>query len=141
MTGVRISHALPLNEYMKFILQIILCAIVLGCSSTLYQPNVGIDWSHHPADWPKLTIVEHIDQPLAVNNTCIIMDGIIENNHVYLGCAVIDFNKMTCDVWINEKVNLNRARRHEEDGHCNGYDHPGRYAIENAWIAWKKLHR
>ena len=120
---------------------------VIGLSSCaaldpLMGSNVGIDWSHRPADFPQLRIIEH-DGPHALvrESPCMKEVGAAVQ---LMACAEPDFDRMTCEVWIETDVDADyvaRERRHEIDGHCHGLDHPGDHCqpgtICREWQDWK----
>jgi hypothetical protein len=102
--------------------------LAAGCTTMgahPYQP---------PADWPQLAIAEHI--------------GIVDTmTHCYrwlplwlkvlggvpLGCAVVNFTRSTCDIYM--AVDSDGIREHERE-HCAGFEHDDE-PLARLWTHYK----
>lgn len=96
-------------------------ALLAGCS-TIDQHTPA------PAGWPDLLVIEHRTDLAGARAACRAYVGFLD---IPLGCAVVNFNERTCNVWhVNEL-----ARRHELL-HCAGHDHIGDSVLRDAFHAW-----
>lgn len=98
-------------------LALVFCLSLMGCGHL-------IEMTQPPADWPQLSIVDHG------------ADGTIANCSAYtsiftwppLGCAVVDFDRMVCDVWA-----MTGWVYREEVKHCQGRDHYDDDTLAKEW--------
>lgn len=109
-----------------------LLVILSGCTT--------IDYNKHPdPDFPQLTTIEHHVDGGEVHRQCYkyvpmwmrLLGAVVE------GCAVVDFEKNTCDLWVRGDYPDKRVYDHEI-AHCRGYDHPNDDAINGAWRRYKQ---
>jgi hypothetical protein len=98
--------------------------LLSGCAIT------PIDAAHEPPhDWPELKITVHkLDDLSGVCN--------LRNAAMLAGCAVADFNKGTCAVYV--RFSSKEVLEHERM-HCRGYDHPGESTFRAAWDDFKRV--
>lgn len=87
-----------------------------------------------PVDWPALTVkimpVSYADTASACQWSLAktLLIGPIS------GCAVVNFNDMTCTVYL--AADDEYVREHEI-AHCQGRDHYGSTASRDLWAEWK----
>lgn len=109
----------------------LLSALMTGaCAMT------AIDHSREPvADWPALAMRIELRNGLA--GVCD-----ISTSHFMsvVGCAVIDFDARTCQIYLDTRHASAEALMHEQL-HCRGYDHPDEHTVRNGWVRHKVLRR
>ena len=77
-----------------------------------------------PSDWPLLNITVY-EAPLEyIERRC-------SNVTSPVGCAVVDFNKSTCSIFVFP--NAPEWLIEHETYHCLGYDHYGESTMVDAW--------
>lgn len=81
-----------------------------------------------PSDWPQLRVIEHDDGIFAMLGACSKYTNVL--TWPPLGCAEVNFEQNTCDVWF-----LGSWVRAEERKHCEGEDHGG--TLLEAWERFK----
>lgn len=106
--------------------------LLVGCTTIGHVPA--------PTDWPKLTVVEHQVKGGELLQKCYsalplwlkLLGGIP------LGCAWVDFSKMTCDIYVPEGTpEGDQVLLHERE-HCDGKDHATDSTLADAWRDWKE---
>ena len=100
----------------------LLAALLVGCTT--------ID-SHTtpPSDWPNLAVAEHVVSSHAMLDACMPYMGFLQ---FPLACAIIFFEKLTCDIYVTGPAHLEHERMH-----CAGYDHIGDSTLRDAWEEYK----
>jgi hypothetical protein len=87
-----------------------------------------------PADWPRLTVVEHHVPHNVMRDRCA----------PYVGwggapeaCAEWHFARGECHLWFSADFPPKPYIVRHERLHCLGYDHPGDDTAARAWARWK----
>lgn len=105
---------------------LLLSMMATGCAIT------PIDHSRAPpADWPVLA--QRVELRNGLAEVCRI-PGLHFGTNV--GCAVIDFERRTCTIYMDARHASGEVLAHEK-AHCRGYDHPGEQAVRLGWEAHK----
>jgi hypothetical protein len=90
-------------------------------------------------DWPELEIKVHKYSSYQINQKCWSSLSLSQKliGSVALGCATIDLDKKTCDIYIAS--NSPEYIVNHEIAHCKGGDHPD-HGIEEFFEHWLDLH-
>lgn len=86
-----------------------------------------------PPDWPKLDERVYTLSAEAVTRTCW---HIPQPPRGEPACAVISFERRTCDIYVTESRRKAMYIAHERT-HCAGEDHPGESTLRDAWDFWR----
>ena len=95
------------------VLEICILALLLtGCTPISHIPTPG---------WPALAVTEHHVSNREMRDACVpyMPAGVSP-----MGCAVMDLDAKTCDIWLSKDFPDEHALEHERL-HCLGHDHPG----------------
>lgn len=122
---------------MKKLAAVFLALSLSGCFmlpvNSIYRPDDGIDWNKKPpADYPHLKVIEHLVTHKQIETQCDTKDPFV------IGCALANYDWMTCTVYIDKSTDIYRAEIHEIRGHCRGYDHYNSTYFRDKWNKWKK---
>lgn len=81
----------------------------------------------HPVqidNWPALKITEHLVESMPA-----------ECNANGLGCAIVNFNERTCDVYVAWREPQKTLVRERQLNRCRGYDEPP-FRLRAAYVQW-----
>lgn len=108
----------------------IVVALLLGGCTTI-NPNSKVP------DWPELKETVHVVSHAEMKAACNKYTSWLFSTA--LACSEWDFDKMTCDTWIEE--GSPQWMYEHEHMHCIGYDHYGSTYMQENWNEWKEQHK
>ena len=93
-----------------------------------------------PSDWPTLK-VEVKDVGFWEGNELCGNGGLMPLLWQVSGCAYVNFDTMTCTVYLMVTGEGRELTLEHELDHCKGKDHMGSSALADYWNEWKKTNR
>ena len=107
-----------------------LALALLLCSCTT------IDAGNRVNSWPELKVRVHEVEGWELHQHCASTVSVFD---MALGCAWIDLNARTCDIYISSPPQ-DFVLQHEL-AHCAGMEHPGEDTLHKMYANWKASHK